>query len=214
MPNFCHNTLIVKGDSYETLERFYQDNYKNDDEPLSFENLVPIVIDEEDDNTLNHLECSEMWGTKWNARDFGTTTFDDHENYNTLTYDFYTAWSPPNIWLHKVAPLYPDLSFELEYHESGADFWGKQIYENGLMIKEECESLGERNWRLCDKAILKKVIDDNMFLITKENYTLRIDNIVDDYAFEADYSDNLHTFVERIVEHRLGLVPMSYKSPL
>ena len=199
MPNYCHNTLTITSKSKQSLEEFYQKNYKDKRQPLSFEKLVPVISCEEND--MNQLDCSEMWGTKWDAMDFEITSLID----DTLTYDFYTAWSPPTTWLEKVAALYPVLNFEMEYSENGNDFWGKQIYSEGLMEKEECESLGKRNWRLCDKEILKAVIEKNMDLITKDNYPLRIDIIVDDYAFEGDYHENIEPYVEFIVEQKLGL---------
>ena len=198
MPNFCHNSLTIIGKT-DLLEQFYKINYKDQYQPLSFENLVPVLSNKEHD--MNELDCSEMWGTKWDAMDFNTTSIVD----DTLTYNFYTPWSPPTTWLGKVVELYPDLYYELEYSDCGGDLWGKQIYKDGFMENEECGSLGKRNWELCNKDILKKVIDKNMELITKDNYLLRIDTIVDDYAFEADYHENIEPYVEYIIEQRLGL---------
>ena len=203
MPNYCHNTLTITSKSKQSLEDFYQTNYKDQSQPLSFEKLVPVISGEE--NNMNQLDCSEMWGTKWDAIDVEKTSLID----DTLTYYFDSAWSPPTTWLGKVAALYPDINFEIEYSASGDDFWGKQIYSEGFMEKEECESLGKRNWRLCDKEILKAVIEKNMDLITKDNYLLRIDIIIDDYAFEADYHENIEQYVEYIVEQKLGLIPSS-----
>lgn len=217
MTRYCLNILVVKGNSRKELEQFYEANYKNKHQPLSFDKLVPINGDKnenknenedkdenEDENGLNQLECCESWGTKWDAMDFETIGLDE----NAITYKFYTARSPPDIWISKVALLFPKLLFELEYSEPVSNFWGKQIYEKGWMIDEEYESLGERNWRLCDKDVLERKINENMDLITINNYLLRIDNIVDDYAFEANHHENIEIYVESIVEKKLGLKPI------
>ena len=202
MANYCYNTFTITGNTKQLIEEFYKINYKDERQPLSFEKLVPTLSKEKEGQPLNNQVCSEMWGTKWDAMDFGTTSLEN----NTLIYDFYTARSPPTTWLHKVARIYPELYFVLEYNESGRDFWGKQIYEKGWMIDEEHEPLGERNWRLCNKEILEKHIDNSMDLITKENYPLRIHNIVDDYAFEAANHKNIEPYVEHIVKQKLGLI--------
>ena len=202
MTSYCSNLLIVKGDSKKELELFYKANYQHKHQVLSFENLVPIIHNKKYGEVLTQSDCGEFWGTKWEAMDFETTAL----GQDSLIYKFYTAQTPPTTWLHKVAKIYPSMLFELEYSNSETNFWGKQIYEKGWMIDEEYEPLGERNWRLCNKEILEKHIDNSMDLITKENYPLRIHNIVDDYAFEAANHKNIEPYVEHMVKQKLGLI--------
>ena len=203
MSNYCFNTLYLESDSIETLQTFYKENYKDDKQPISFDKLVPVK--KAHDDKANQSECCELWGTKSDAC-FSTFEYD---NYERLIYKFSTAGSPPTTWLHKIAELYPNICFLIEYSQSKNDFWGKQIYVEGLMIDEECESLGAHNWKLCDKTILDKIIDNDIKnnILTKGNYPLRIDNIVDDYAFESrkDY-ENIGLYVEQLVEKHLGLI--------
>lgn len=218
MPKYCFNTLFLESDSIETLQSFYKDNYKDDKQHISFDKLVPVK--KENDNTSNQSECCELWGTKTDAC-FSTFAYD---NYERLTYEFSTIDSPPTTWLHKIAQLYPNICFLIEYSEIKNDFWGKQIYVEGLMIDEECESLGAHNWKLCDKTLLYKIINDDIdnHILTKENYLLRIDNILDDYIFESrktyknmvdDYVfesrkpyKNIDLYVEKLVEKRLSVI--------
>ena len=54
-----------------------------------------------------------------------------------VQYSFDTAWSPPEIWVKTVAPLFPDCVFTLSYIEEGCDFQGC------LLLKGECEIVNE-----------------------------------------------------------------------
>lgn len=202
MLNNCFNTLILESDSIQTLQTFYKDNYKDHKQEISFDKLIPVKI--EHDNKANRSECCEMWGTKMDASFVRAY----YENDERLIYTFSTDCYPPISWLHDIAQQYPTICFMIEYSESKKDLWGKQTYVEGLMIDEELESLGSHNWRLCDKNLLHQIIDNdiNAHILTKENYPLRIANIVDDYAFESQkYCENIDVYVEKLVEQRLGL---------
>ena len=213
MPNFCYNTISLISSKKNDLEQFYIMNYKNEKRILSFNNLVP-VSDIESGIALNHSDCCEAWGTKWDAmevevwRNYEPNTSETEEldkKYN-LVYSFCSAWSPPTSWLHKVAEMNPHIEFELEYKESGCDFWGKQFYQKGILIEEDADSLGRHNWNVCNREKLDRIIDENMPLITKENYTLRIETIVDDFSFQDGNWENIDDYVQKLVEERLGFM--------
>ena len=69
----------------------------------------------------------EIWGTKWPStnelkiQDEGE--YDNGEGYYVV-YTFYSAWSPVIPWLEAIRPLFPELDFDLEYHECGVNIHG------------------------------------------------------------------------------------------
>lgn len=145
MPNWCGNTLVVTGPDTD-VEAFVTAT-SNKAGSLQFERLVPVPR-----GTKEQIESGEWdqimvqvaaWGTKWDV------TSDDNDASATPTilepgavvWEFVTAWSPPNAWLHTVAPQFPTLDFELTYDEPGNAFCGYQVWEHGTLAEER-----ERDW--------------------------------------------------------------------
>jgi len=110
MPNWCSNSLTVHG-CKESIQQFYDDN-RTEETELQFQKSVPAVEE-------TTKEQSEAWGTKWDLEDCGC-----YKDEQSISYSFDSAWSPPENWLKSVAQLYPDLTFELEYRETGNCFQG------------------------------------------------------------------------------------------
>ena len=88
----------------------------------------------------------EMWGTKWGACEVMETLADtkgtgepplENETDTWVSYQFDTAWSPPEPWVLKVATLFPKCIFNLTYIEEGCDLQGQ------LMLKDTCELVNE-----------------------------------------------------------------------
>jgi hypothetical protein len=150
MPNWCSNTLYVKG---KGVKDFADKCLINGE--LTFETLHPTpqeLLDQSSPNMYRgdsedernaHAEHVKMlkdkygfedwyhwrifnWGTKWNADDSYVSESDD----NMLIVSFNTAWSPPCNWLAKVGPMFPDLEFRLEYMEEGMGFCGVTTYDS------------------------------------------------------------------------------------
>jgi len=110
MPNWCNNSLYITGDK-ESIQQFYDDN-RTEECDLQFKKSVP--------STEHTCESQvKAWGTKW---DISECCSDMCER--SISYSFDTAWSPPENWLSSIARLYPDLSFNLEYRETGVGFQG------------------------------------------------------------------------------------------
>lgn len=59
------------------------------------------------------------WGTKWDVK--AAIIVQDE---NAIVYSFDSAWSPPAQWIGNVAPMFPELRFELEYLGEGNEFKG------------------------------------------------------------------------------------------
>ncbi len=88
----------------------------------------------------------KLWGTKWGACEVQETHSDSCTNYTPPTekdsdewvsYQFDTAWSPPEKWVVAVSPLFPECVFTLSYMEEGCDFQGC------LMLKGKHEIVNE-----------------------------------------------------------------------
>ena len=74
---------------------------------------------------------SDHWGTKWDV-DAGL------ENHGTFVLiEFDTAWGPPISFFEKVCGDFPELTFELTFHEAGMGFAGKCTFDQGEFVEEE-----------------------------------------------------------------------------
>jgi hypothetical protein len=140
MPNYCNNSLFIQGESVD-VAKFYENNMikGSDDMELDFSRAVPQP--KFDNPTEQEMFDSEgwydwniqNWGTKWNAN---TNYYDYEEDSEQFTVDFDTAWSPPIAWLEKVVAKYPELTFNLAYHEAGMNFRGEADGSEGELVNE------------------------------------------------------------------------------
>lgn len=197
MPNWCENTLIVKGDSQELI-KFIEDTIVDDKFTLNrlyptppelLEQTSPNVYrgDDEESKRLHEEHLKNIkdkyghedwyhwrifnWGTKWDTAD--SYIVDRNDEY--LMVQFNTAWSPPYHWLKKIAPDFPKLTFELQYHEEGMGFCGRSMWsiddgfsdeEGDLCYMDEHDKEVEWDhdkdrWTYVDT---KEVIDDEDFI--------------------------------------------------
>lgn len=118
MPNWCSNTLYVRGDDDKQVKAFV-DSAKDENNVLSFYKHVPSA-----DTTEAHRAD---WGTKWDAAE---SELVDHFD-GRAEYTFMTAWCPPDHWLCAISKQFPTLTFQLHYDEPGMCFKGVTDAENG-----------------------------------------------------------------------------------
>ena len=87
----------------------------------------------------------ENWGTKWDiyCDDLSLEKCGWEEGCTEVTLYFDTAWSPPVAWLFQVAPMFPQLHFELHYAEPGMCFAGDIVCEG------ESSSIDEYDFERC-----------------------------------------------------------------
>jgi len=77
------------------------------------------------------------WGTKWNSYDFvwhqspELLTGDDDEA-GKLVFGFDTAWSVPEAIFRALAPMWPDLQFEVAAFDEGWNFCGEGWFGESL----------------------------------------------------------------------------------
>ena len=138
MPNYCDNSLYIRG-SQDELKRFkkfaggygfpWTNNIPNIDEkpPVFLELDLYKFIKPADNCPMSYNDYGYDWarinhGTKWGCFD---TNVSEIEN-NRLDYHFTTAWSPfSEEVFYKMTELFPKLEFLYKYHEGGCDFYGK-----------------------------------------------------------------------------------------
>lgn len=132
MPNWCMNTLEVKGSESDVQD--FVKKAKSENTALSFNNFVtmPEELNEGDGWYAWDLE---NWGTKWDTSDAWCDKYSD----NYIEYYFDTAWSPPIEWLEKVSQMYPKIEFTLRYREDGMAFGGKAFAMNGELDDTEVD---------------------------------------------------------------------------
>ena len=122
MPNWCINTLIIKGDKSHL--KAFKRRAKSKGTDLSLECFLPMPRElvgtvSPGDNPNWYDWSLENWGTKWDIKAKLSQQFEDG-----LVYEFRSAWTPPVAWLKTVANTYPKLEFTLKYDEEGVGFLG------------------------------------------------------------------------------------------
>lgn len=146
MPNWTENRLTVEGDP-SLLRAFVEavrgPSRKEDEEPeaLDFEQHVPTPPELLADDYVPRDGLPDWytwrrkhWGTKWNAM---WPTREGEPDDGSVTYQFSTAWAPPDAWLHRVAAAHPQLTFQHEYVEEMAQFAGRGILVAGQLTYHE-----------------------------------------------------------------------------
>jgi hypothetical protein len=148
MPNWCVNTLVIKG-SPQDLREFKHRVRSNDIDPdsgkpfpIGFEQHVPEPAGLHDDEPAYnrypdaYYWRKEHWGTKWNAmyprRPRGSL------KSGCLTYRFFTASGPPDAWMDVVAAEHRKLSFDLSFE---IEYWGGGLlrWRRGRMLKPKLD---------------------------------------------------------------------------
>jgi len=112
-------------------------NYVRKDERgediFDFEKIAPVG-----DIPDWYRQRIEKWGTKWVGYDL---------YIGDSIIEFFTAWSPPIPIIKKLAELHKDISFSLEYFETGMAFRGYATaeWQDGEVV------LDDQSWDMTDK---------------------------------------------------------------
>lgn len=156
MPNWCRNTLYVKGD-LEKVKDFveYAKGEEEEDEetePLDEEQFIPVPdnVERHEDPELMSREmykwkCSN-WGTKWGfCRPTSGSISLIGSDEGSIRYSFDTAWSPPEPLIKAMGKEFPTLTFELRYAETGMDFMGILRIEENEVVRDESDNIMPEN---------------------------------------------------------------------
>lgn len=156
MPNWCDNTLTITGpeETIKKLEEFVgrpiTEGEEKIDEPIfSLANIKPSTHDIDPKYALFPSSGPEdwwnnnvnSWGTKWDVLGEGVYKSRDE---GKVGYSFQSAWSPPTPVIERLAEIFPEVKIDFRYMETGCDFWGIEIYENGELVSEEGGSLSHK----------------------------------------------------------------------
>ena len=167
MPNWCSNTLSIRGDKAER-QRFIDAVRKTDkkeENEQSYDILgqlypVPVELkettsgffgDTEKQKELEEKQARnrEIYGYgdwyDWCVANWGTkwgdcNTYLDESNEEETNFCFESAWSPPIEGLVHISKSFPTLHFMLNYMEEGMGFYGVTVIENGD-ADDTCENI-------------------------------------------------------------------------
>lgn len=93
--------------------------------------------DKEDlDNLFGWFEANNYYGICQEPEDLDN---------DFLCLDFTCKWSPPEGDLENLSRIYPDLTFNIRYEESGCDLYGTLVYRAGKKIEDIV--MNERQYR-------------------------------------------------------------------
>lgn len=154
MPNWCGNTLTVTGPARVVRALLAQVEDPTEPTALSLARIVPTPVElydvtesaatggfalftgaagqrDEDDWHSWHVR---NWGTKWDVQ--AQVNVADGEQPGTLeaTFEFSSAWSPPQTATAALAAQYPGCELVLHYDEPGMDVAGTDVWQGGVCV--------------------------------------------------------------------------------
>lgn len=124
MPNWCNNTLTIRGD-FETLSQLKPVIEAGEGLLQAIRPMPPELegTTAPNDSPNWYDWCVENWGTKWDVEchlefvDNGDGTAEIHGWFDS-------AWAPPITAMHELAEDWDSAYIELMYHEPGMSFVG------------------------------------------------------------------------------------------
>ncbi|MDR0442138.1 MAG: hypothetical protein LBH44_01865 [Treponema sp.] len=148
MPNHCCNTLTVSETALPLIIEKYISKDENGEDIFDFERITPVG-----DVPDWYGQRIEKWGTKWRGYD----VFIENDFI-----EFYTAWSPPVPIISKLAELYKDAVFQLEYYELGMAFRGTATakWQDGeVLLDDQCWDMTKED--LVELGFYEEAPDDD-----------------------------------------------------
>lgn len=115
MPNWCSNSLTIKGDASTLVQ--LKEIIESDGEGL-LEAIAPLG------GEWDYSKALEKWGTKWDISTEGLEYTDNGDGTAEITGYFDSAWSPPIDAFNTLAEDWDSCYIELLYEEPGMCFVG------------------------------------------------------------------------------------------
>ena len=154
MPNWCSNTMLVKGTPEqieEFVEQMISDSKKGDNTDLSvldFEAVIPMprVLQgrkspSDDGSICWHDWQTANWGVKWGACDAFMEEYKKGDDQAFYLYE--TAWGPAMEWQEKIIAYFPWLKFEFKWEEFNMNFSGSMRGEGGQVVEMEDDEISD-----------------------------------------------------------------------
>ena len=153
MPNWCGNTVTLKGEKPHRQEfvdknkgfSMWDTSKKQEYYDLSFHAQIPCPkkhLTSHKKNTSNQgwfAWCNNNWGTKW---DCSEPTLTHEENHTSYYFD--TAWGSPVEWVRKVSIKFPRVEFHITWAEEGGE-GGHYMFHGGDCFFDT--RMTEKEWR-------------------------------------------------------------------
>ena len=139
MPNWCMNSLYIRGNKKQIKKFKTRAKDKSNDSDLSMDKIVPEPkkADGTESDDWYGWRC-DNWGTKWDI-----DAHLDAEDDEFLEYSFDSAWSPPSTFIVKASKLFKKLSFLLKYEEPGMGFSGLFRAKKGFVVEDQYIESGD-----------------------------------------------------------------------
>lgn len=158
MPNWCYNSLTIKG-SKEDLGKFIQDvTLPKPDEGGEYDLTLPYPTPKELVETVSGWSADEAvqaerekqyasnlakygykdwydwniahWGTKWSPR-VDSLELDEFADRWSIQGFYDTAWSPATGLMRQLSMMYPTLVFHTTFDEESQAYVGCEIFYQG-----------------------------------------------------------------------------------
>ena len=149
MPNWCSNTLTIRGD-VETLSQLKPVLEKGEG---LLEAIKPI-------GEWEYGTAVEAWGTKWDVSTEGLVFVDNGDGTATIEGYFDSAWSPPLEAFQQLAQDWDSCYIELKYFEPGMAFVGVFDSEGGDAYWDDCGSPAILNTTEEEDSVLYELLED------------------------------------------------------
>ena len=129
MPNWCENTLELKGPLADITDIVYKLEKVDLKGPLEL--FVPI-------GEWDYEKACDTWGIKWDVQlsILKNTCLMDMDGTTTITFGFASAWGPPIEGISAWSKSYPNTEFRIAWAEIGCSQWGVSIIQDGETIED------------------------------------------------------------------------------
>ena len=174
MPNWCSNSLTIKGDA-STLVAL-KEIIESDGEGL-LEAIAPLG------GEWDYSKALEKWGTKWDISSEGLEYTDNGDGTAEITGYFDSAWSPPIEAFHALSQDWDSCYIELKYFEPGMCFIGVWDSEGGDAYYDDIGAPAMLNTTAEDDSVLYELMEDfnvwDWFDTDEEQYEDDLEEVVE-----------------------------------
>jgi hypothetical protein len=130
MPNWCNNSITIKG-STETIKTLWEDANREGEDGGLLNAMVPMPVELRDTtkgsngDAVNWYDwCVSNWGTKWDVSLEGLEFTDNGDGTATIEGYFDSAWAPPIDAYNTFCEDMDGVYLEAYYEEGGMCFVG------------------------------------------------------------------------------------------
>lgn len=137
MPDWCENNLQIKGNQSD-IDKFFEDTFgtlqkaidliEKEECEFPFESILPFPDDIYGKELIQW--CVNNWGCK-----LGNRMIEISKQSNKVNITILTAWSSPMVFFKTIRKKYPKLTFQMDFSEPGAGYFGGMICQNEYFVE-------------------------------------------------------------------------------